>query len=456
MLTNSQLGLDAKRTRKSISVQYLTTLLILSFFSLGNSAFGVESITPGTATTAETEAFLPVNKNENEISPAQQAAPDQTIVPSSISAEAQPAIKDQLSLLEKKLFLQESPHKPEEERLSRLEDFVFGSKGSGDPQKRLQKLEKAFPGKSTSEQTAKNDVKAPEPKPKSLLQIINSGIDNYNRHRYHNAEDDFELACAMAPGMSRVHAYMAVTKLQINERQSAIDAFRTCYELDPFGTYGRYARHCLVELAGDEAIRQKGPVDSHKILDYAISKIDRQSSDEISRHSQFGASYSNLRGALGRMQVNKISNDMYNMPWDSPSNQLTQKSNYARTDSYVQSMKAANDATARAASAEESANNLKHLLASKPLYGGAKLRAWGTNLNARYYGRETWNLAPHYIPREHPLALKLAAASIKKVPPKKVKSYRIAKKSPKKSIKPKKAIRHSTTKPASIRRKKTR
>lgn len=399
--------------RKSIQIYYLSTLLILCTQGIHTAVF---------ADNISDTAIAPQSGN-NATPPAPEAKEQE----------------DKLGLLEKKLFLQQAPQKTEDERLGRLELFVFGSKGNGDSKARLEKLERALPADKNAEALRAPGTKTPISKPLGLLQIINSGIDNYNRHRYHNAEDDFELACAMAPGMSRVHAYMAVTKLQINERQSALDAFRTCYELDPFGTYGQYAKRCLIELAGDEAVRQKGPVDSNKILDGAIEKIDRQSQNERGRHAESGASLSQLRTTSGKTQVNKLYDEIYGSPWESPSNQLIQRSNYARTDSYAQAMKAASDATARASFTAESANNLKHLMASKPLYGGARLRAWGTNLNARYYGRETWNLAPAYIPREHPVPLKAAPLSLKKnSPAKKAKPRSVktntSKKAPKNSV----------------------
>lgn len=337
------------------------------------------------------------------------------------------SIDDTLNKLEKKFFVHGYPMDPAAQRLEKLELFVFGIKGSGEMGNRLAKLERVLATQNAPVSSVK--TANPEPKdsrPQSLIAAMNSGIDNYNRHRYHNAEDDFEMCCAMAPGVSRVHAYLAVTKLQINERQSAINAFRTCYELDPFGTYGRYAKHCLIILAGDDAIRDHGPVDHPKILDATLDKIGRQSSQEMTRHSQSGSVLSRLRTNMGQLQAKKLA--AINLPWDSPdSSQFYRRSNYVRTDAYVQAAKAASDATSRAALAQESANNLKHLLASKKFPGDAKLRAWGTTLNARYYGNETWNLAPQYIPREHPAELKATSRSLK-APPSKAKPATVKRK----------------------------
>ncbi|HEY9716067.1 MAG TPA: hypothetical protein V6C69_01255, partial [Trichormus sp.] len=246
--------------------------------------------------------------------------------------------------------------------------------------------------------TISNDVTAnpaPAAKPRKelgLIQVMNRGIDNYNLHRYHNAEDDFEECCAMAPGMSRVYTYLAVTKLQVGERQSALDAFNTCYELDPFGAYGRYAKNCLLVLAGDEAIRKRGVIDSQKDLDKALNKINQQSTDEIARHNRDGSDVSRVR---------------YSMP-----NTSRNLFGYFRFDSQVQARLAQADAAKRSAETAESANNLKHLLATKHRPGDANLRAWGTNLTTRYYGSETMNLAPYYIPREYPLQLRAIPKSI--------------------------------------------
>lgn len=86
---------------------------------------------------------------------------------------------------------------------------------------------------------------------------------------------------------------------------------------------------------------------------------------------------------------------------------------YARTDAMVQAARARTEAAQKATFTQESANNLKALITAKLLPGGAKLRAFGTTLNARYYGDETYNLAPWYIPREAALELKAKAALIK-------------------------------------------
>ena len=185
----------------------------------------------------------------------------------------------------------------------RLEQFVFGKNMTGEFAARLQRLRKALnmsdPTASTSPEK-KDSVKAQPTKEPSLIEVMNHGIDNYNLHKYHIAEDDFEECCAMAPGVARVFSYLAITKMQINQRQAAIDAFRSCYELDPFGTYGRYAKGCLLVLAGDEAIRKRSPFDSSKVLDSALGSINKDASKETVRHGSdaeaFVRSHANIRG----------------------------------------------------------------------------------------------------------------------------------------------------------------
>ncbi|MGH9548462.1 MAG: hypothetical protein ACRD3W_03765, partial [Terriglobales bacterium] len=225
----------------------------------------------------------------------------------------------------------------------------------------------------------------------SLLEAINRGIGEYNTHRYADAEDDFEDCCDIAPGVARTHVYLAITKMQLNERKQAIDQFSLCYELDPFGTFGRYAKQCLIILAGDSAVRERSPVDSRQLLDNAIDKINRQSSEQVNRTLSDGMSISSMRRR-----------SMYMQPW----------SPFGRNDRAVGAMRAQVDATMRAAQAQESANNLKHLLATKQMPGDAHLRAWGTTLTTRYYGRETNIIVPTYIPPDYPLELKAIAASL--------------------------------------------
>lgn len=312
--------------------------------------------------------------------------------------------KEEIAALERRLFVRTYESESIIERTIRLEEFVFLKHYSDDLATRLRRLSKALTssepvsGRSASpDDRSRPDGSAPLPAyvgaasvpvpvdHSGLIDVINRGIDHYNQHRYHNAEDDFEMTCAMAPGMSRVFAYLAITKLQLNERQAAIDSFRTSYELDPFGTYGRYAKYCLIALAGDDAIRAHAPVDSSKILDGTINKINEQSAAELARHNHEGA----VNAHLSAMSAG------------------------THTDSFVQAARARTDGTLRAAFTQESANNLKHLLATKRKPGDANLRAWGTNLTTRYYGTDTYLYAPYYIPREKPLELKAIAASLK-------------------------------------------
>jgi hypothetical protein len=310
-----------------------------------------------------------------------ERASPKTEVPKTAHEPVDPkAIHEMENALFRRCFDDETP----EQRMHRLEQFVFGKQVSGDFAPRFANLQKALkPAAPITEVSPPAGLPAATgsdvSKPKSLIEVINEGIDNYNTHRYHNAEDNFEESCAMAPGMSRCFAYLAITKMQLNERQAAIDAFRTSYALDPFGTYGRYAKHCLLVLAGDEAMRKRSPVDSKKILDTALSQIDKQSADGVARHYAEG---------------NAISSARLSRSWGLP------------FDSRIQSNSARNEGAMRAVHTAESANNLKHLLATKKMPGDANLRAWGTNLTTRYYGNETYLFAPYYIPRERPMELK--------------------------------------------------
>lgn len=227
---------------------------------------------------------------------------------------------------------------------------------------------------------------APKTKQLSVIDLMNRGIDNYNRHRYSNADDDFEECCALAPGMSRCYAYLAITKLQLNLRQAAIDAFRMSTILDPFGAFGRYSRSCLIVLAGDEAMRKRPPVDSKQVLDSALVNIDKQSNELISRHRSAADQLANAR--------------------------LNYRTQISMVDARLESNSARTEGALRAAHAAESANNLKHILAVKKMPGDANLRAWGTTLTSRYYGNETYLNAPYYIPQERPMELKAIVQSL--------------------------------------------
>lgn len=330
----------------------------------------------------------------------------------------------QLDQIERDAFSHSYSTDTLEQRVCRLEQFVFGKQFSGDLAKRFKRvrgalapkeIEKAIApttGSETGAETSAAD--AGEKKPKvydfptlikkpaqappppeptkthmGLIDVMNRGIDNYNSHKYANADDDFEECCAMAPGMSRCFAYLAITKMQLNLRQAAIDSFRTSFMLDPFGNYGRYAKSCLVTLAGDEAMRKRPPVDSKKVLDVAMSNIDKQSSDISNRH---------------QTQANQVA-----------TSRIGYRSDGLMIDSRIQSNNARIEGALRAAHTVESANNLKHMLAVKKMPGDANLRAWGTTLTTRYYGNETYLNAPYYIPKEAPMELKAIVQSLQSV-----------------------------------------
>ena len=257
----------------------------------------------------------------------------------------------------------------------------------------------------------------------NVLAIINRGIDNYNKHRFHNAEDDFNEAVDMAPGLARTYAYLGVTLLQLNERASAMDAMQAAYELDPFGTFGRYAKNCLIILAGDEEIRRRGPRDDKKTVEQVLNKVNKQANSDAGRFSRTANVAANDRQNTSSRFTSRLAGEYSSS--DGNSNEYNLRSAYARTDAAVQAANAQKDATLRSAYAKEAANNLKMLLTTKMLPGGSRLRAFGTTLNTRYYGTETRNLAPWYIPREYPPELRAQAKTIVKKSGKKASGKRV-------------------------------
>jgi tetratricopeptide (TPR) repeat protein len=321
------------------------------------------------------------------------------------SAQAATPEIARMQALEERLFSRSFDQDNPLDRISRLERFVLGVEGKGELLERLNKLNKIFktatpnPTDSTADSTTPSPQKVPA-KPKALLAVINDGIDNYNKHRFHNAEDDFNDALALAPGMSRVHAYLGVTLLQLNQRQAALDAMNAAYELDPFGTYGRYAKQCLITLMGDEEVRKRGPKDDLKTVEKTLNSVNHQADTDSNRYRR-----------EGNIQADHMRFNIRDSNW--APNDLGIRRDYIHTDWTVQSTRVRQDAAKRAEYAQESANNLKMLLSTKLMPGDAKLRALGTTLHARYYGDETYNLAPYYIPREAPLELKAQPLSLK-------------------------------------------
>jgi tetratricopeptide (TPR) repeat protein len=314
----------------------------------------------------------------------------QADAPGSAALQAAPASPSEnskeaanLTAIEERLFSRSFDSDSIGKRLLRLEKFVFGDENKNALAQRIELLDQVFEmPKELSENTTEKIERTRGKeifKKYGLLDKINSGINNYNKRRYHNAEDDFDEAAALAPGLPRVYVYLGITLLQLNQRRAAHDALEAAYELDPFGSYGRYAKEFLINLAGDDEIRRRGPKDDLETVRKTLDKINNQSSSE-----------------MGRQQRLAYAPNWRQWSW------LYQMS----------SMRSHRDTIERVSNVQQSANNLKDLLTAKNLPGDAKLRAFGTTINARYYGDETANLAPFYIPPEAIPQLKAVAESI--------------------------------------------
>lgn len=430
---NSEIQTTKKVRNQASFLAYNAMLAIISCFFNLNS--GLAQDTGGQAANREAPGLAnagqePVNKgaapkNDNAAPENDNAALriECTAVNNASAGDTSLGQLACIQQMEEKLFNRAFPTESTNERLERLENFAFGLPGKGSDPKRIDKLKSVLGknfldgsagGTNTSVQdsvsTTANDSSDPgssgtRKKQPSLLDIINNGIDNYNKHRYHNAEDDFNEALELAPGMSRIHAYLGITLLQMNQRKAAIDALRASYELDPFGSYGRYSKNCLIILMGDEEVRKRGPKDDLKTVQKTISKVNTNADSESSRHNRFGERIASDRQFSGSRAASSMVYDA-----DSWTNQAALRQRYMRSDASEQAARVRQDAARRASLTQESANNLKSLITAKILPGDAKLRAFGTSLTARYYGDETRNLAPWYIPREAPLELKAKPA----------------------------------------------
>lgn len=420
IFSDGKVGAASKMLRKRCCVDQLALVCFISLLLSAKASGEDSTFLENTERTGSTASTAPEARSAETAEPASAPSPGSE---STAGEESrwQPSAKEQaadsdksdlpelsrLQALEKRLFNLTWPLDGTEQRLLRLERFALGAEGKGSTRVRLDKLEKVLSPRLSAEtgQPASQVQQRVNDRPKGLLATINNGIDNYNKHRFHNAEDDFNDALTIAPGMSRIHVYLGATLLQLNQRKSAIDAMQAAYELDPFGQYGRYAKNCLLTLMGDEEVRKRGPKDNLKTVQRTLDAVNRQTDADMQRHNTIGSKLSTARSISVNNQASRISQDADN--W---SNEIALKQNFVRMDSMVQSARIRQDAAQRATYAQESANNLKALMTTKLLPGDAKLRAFGTTLNARYYGDETYNLAPWYIPREAPLELKAQAA----------------------------------------------
>ena len=330
-----------------------------------------------------------------------------------------------IAALEKRFYEKENFSKQTaEDRLLRLEQQIMGKGQSGETHERLLALQKAL---QEQDDLAKQMVELAKARAaatnfenvqhKTFKEAIDAGVLNFKYKRYHHAQDDFEQALTFNPRSSVAYANLGTTLMTLKEEKDALEAFKACYALEPFGELGQYARVKIMDLEYFVAKYLSGPYDTPEWVAQSQNMINRQAADLSARAMAEGRTYADNRQALAEIESNKIAMETrltiqgiradaayisaygagrrrssygrFRDPLaEREISDLAQiRTNYIRTDGQVQANNALIEGTNRGQSAFDSAANLKdQLVQLQPTPAAPRLRALGTCLYVRYYG----------------------------------------------------------------------
>ena len=355
---------------------------------------------------------------------------------------------ERFGALEKRYFGHGYPNDTIEDRLFRMENLVFGSKTHAPMPERIFKLEatlgKAAPAaagnealnpgeapQSTPEQngggapgnaTASAPVKVPA---KTFSSLFAQANDDMDATRYHAAAEELEEAIQLNPNNSKAYALLGTALLKLQDREGAKEAFRACFQVDPFGADGRNAKAMLLKMVSDDTIRATAPQDTPQVVSHTIQTLNLEAADLSNRYRQEGNRWASYRRYLGGIEAQRMEGENptygrrshfagyggYGRGEISDLGHL--RSNYIRTDSIVQANYARSEAARKSAFVQESAANLKEqLLTPGILKDDARLKALGTSLYCRYYGDETPSVDEPPVPDDPVQELKARAMGL--------------------------------------------
>ncbi len=343
------------------------------------------------------------------------------------------------------------------QRISRLENNVFGSTSYDALNDRLERLERALgkgtqlkienPKTSVTVKKSKSISPVKETPDKKFADLLNKAQAEISMKRYHAAAEELMNAIQMNPSSSLAFRQLGDVLVQLKDPEGAQEAYKACFENDPFGENGRYAKSKLLGLVFRTAKNKKSPQDTPPVINNTINTMNRQVTDYNGRMRADGIRNANWKLYSANLETNRImretnqwamdarngygggyggglpfgqrgfnslgwrsrgggarSNDRYNSREISNIGYI--RSNWVRTDGRVQSYAALREAAERSRHFTESATNLKDQLARPPKKGQASLRALGTNVYVRYYGDETPSSPDDKIPEDPALELK--------------------------------------------------
>lgn len=315
-----------------------------------------------------------------------------------------------------------------EKRLSRLEAITFGSRSNQTITERLDRLTRAADIEKVGAVKLPQTKAKPAPKearPGNFRSYYNTAMRDISLKRYHAAAEGLLNAINLNPRHSLSYAYLGDVLIKLQDKPGALEAYRACFEVDPFGKYGRYGKSKLVAMSAQAAYEKTAPQDSPAVVARTIKLINRQSSDLGARYSTDWDHWSSWRSALAGISERRRhedahdrANNVYGNRGHGPyggelSNSAMLNNAYARSDYMTQANRLRAESAYKAALVAQSAASLKEQMLQPQKPGSAKLRALGTNLYVRYYGSDTPSIAEVPVPEDPPLELKAIAAKLK-------------------------------------------
>lgn len=338
------------------------------------------------------------------------------------------------------------------QRVNRLEINVFGNSSYDALNDRLDRLERALGRepklKIQNPPAAKVKLKnqsapAKDSPDKKFADMLNRAQANISLRRYHAAAEELMNAIQINPSSSLAFRQLGDVLVELKDSEGALESYKACFENDPFGENGKYAKAKLLSLSGRNARSKMAPQDTEPVVQNTITTVNsqvrdyanrmqvegRRNSTRISRESALGfpagfvpaydtGGYSRRGrrgmggGAYGFGGGGGFRGVGYGPGEISDLNYL--RGNYGRTDVRVRAMASQREAAQRAAHVAESATNLKDQLLRPHKQGGARLRALGTNVYVRYYGDETPSSSDEKIPEDPAIELRAKPEQLKR------------------------------------------
>lgn len=345
-----------------------------------------------------------------------------------------------------------------QQRVNRLENNVFGSVSYDALNDRLTRLERAL-GKEqqlkienprTQKQTVKIQPAAKMSPDKKFADFLNRAQADISLRRFHAAAEELMNAIQINPSSSLAFKQLGDVLFELKDPEGALEAYKACFENDPFGENGKYAKAKLLSLSASNARRNTAPQDTQPVVENTVNTMNRQVRDytarmqyesmrnsaRISREAAFTMNQRNFPGyqnisadqylrrarqglggggfAGGFAGVGRGGSTGFNNYPPEISNLNYLRNSWARTDSRVRAMAAQREAAQKATYVAESAANLKEQLLRPHKKGEARLRALGTNVYVRYYGDDTPSSSDEVVPEDPALELKAKQQQLKK------------------------------------------